>query len=92
MTPAHPLSALVEQLVKAVAVEVRRLEAAEPVLPGLIDSVAIGKRVGRTSKTVKRWMRTGVIPGRYINGRWYCTTADFEKFLAKRSRANLKIA
>lgn len=95
MTPAHPLAVLVNELVKAVAAEVVRIQREEPApQAGFVPVAEIARRVGRHHRTVKAWMRAGVLPRVIVRGRWYCPTLEFEKFLAsydgKRRSSSLK--
>src|SRR5687767_2107401 len=97
-TPTHPMTVLVEQLVKAIAVEVVRLQDKQrrPSPSGLISAAEIGRRVGRSTRTIKNWLRAGVMKPHIVRGCWYARSEDFEKFLAttdgKRRRSMLKVA
>ena len=64
--------------------------------PGLISVPKAARMVGRTSRTLKRWINEGLLKPHRIRGHWYVDSQEFHAFIAKtdgkRRRSTLRVA
>lgn len=94
-TPTQPAAALWNELIKAVAAEVIRLQSEHPEPTGLMEVSTAAKQVGRHPKTVKQWMNAGLLRKHVIAKRVYVDRREFAALLTKpelRRRRSLQIA
>jgi hypothetical protein len=93
----HPATALWNELVKAVAIEVARIQNEQPRSPeGLIPVAKAAQQASRTTRTVKNWCKAGLLKDYRIRGNWYLGRAEWDEFLSRtggrRRKSQLKVA
>lgn len=50
----------------------------------MLSTEEVASYFGVTEDTVRRWLRQGIINGKYKKGRWQVTLAEVEKAVRKR--------
>ena len=55
-------------------------------LPDIVESQALASHLHLSAKTVRRYFQAGLLPGRKVGGRWYCSRRELLAFLESRPR------
>ena len=66
----------------------REVRAKEVNKPRLIKPDEAAYRLGVSTLTIKKWLRTGKIPGVKVGSLWRIDESDLEKFIEERKQKN----